>query len=396
MSSLAVTLARTALRAVNRVPPLAVDAVVVVVAEASLMWGVSQSNTMDIGTGLAPWPWWVWPLAALLPIPLLWRRQAPFLVLCLSGLSLVAMSIPYNLAVTYNHSSQFMLYVAMGTVAYYCAGWRFWASAVVCIGFNFVVVTQDFGKAAVSALFTLMAFVAGRLAAQQRDLARLMAERAQEAELTVDARAAQAAAEERTRIARDMHDILAHAVSVMIVQAEAGAAVVNQDPKKAEKAFDAISDGGRDALTQLRRMLGVLRDGDALALTPQPTVAELPRLVETLRSAKIDLRMVVEGTPVPLPPDTEVALYRTVQEAFTNMLKHARADRGELRLDWEPQALTVRVSDDGVGPRPGTPGRGLIGIRERIGACGGTVSTGPGVDGQGFEVRVRVPVVSEG
>ncbi|MBR7835966.1 hypothetical protein KDL01_22010 [Actinospica durhamensis] len=394
MSSLAATLPRQLVQAVNRLPPLAVDAVIVAVCEATMMWGVAQSQDAEISVGARPWPWFVWPLVALLPIPLLWRRRAPFAVLLLSGLSLVLLSIPYNLAVTYNHSSQVMLYLAMVTVAYYCTGWQFWSAAVTCVSLNFAVVTQSVGKAAISALITLMAFVAGRLAAQQRDLARLMAIRAQEAEQAVDARAAQAAAEERTRIARDMHDILAHAVSLMIVQAEAGAAVVHQDAAKAEKAFDAISDGGRDALTQLRRMLGVLRDGDALALTPQPTVAELPRLVETVRSAKIDVRMVVAGTPVPLPPDTEVALYRTVQEALTNMLKHAKAERAELRLDWAPEALTVRVTDDGVGPTPGTPGRGLIGIRERIGACGGTVHTGRGVDGTGFEVLVRVPARS--
>jgi signal transduction histidine kinase len=113
--------------------------------------------------------------------------------------------------------------------------------------------------------------------------------------------------------------------------------------------------------------------------------------VETLRAAKVDVRMVVQGAPAPLSPDTEVAVYRTVQEAFTNLIKHSRAERAELRLDWLPQALSVRVTDDGVGPKPGTPGRGLIGIRERISACGGTVSTGPGAGGQGFEVLVRVP-----
>ena len=396
MSTLAATLSRNVAHAVNRIPPLAVDAVLAAVCECTLMWGVAQSQDANTSTGGRPWPWFVWPLVALLPVPLLWRRRAPYAVLLLSGLSLVLLSIPYNLAVTYNHSSQVMLYLAMVTVAYYCTGWKFWSAAVACVSLNFAVVTQSLGKAAISALITLMAFVAGRLAAQQRDMARLMAGRAQEAERTVEARAAQAAAEERTRIARDMHDILAHAVSLMIVQAEAGAAVVHQDPAKAEKAFDAISDGGRDALTQLRRMLGVLRDGDALALTPQPTVAELPRLVETVRSAKIDVRMLVQGTAVRLPPDTEVALYRTVQEAFTNMLKHARAERAELRLDWSPDALTVRVTDDGVGPKQGVAGRGLIGIRERIGACGGTVHTGPGADGTGFEVLVRVPARQHG
>lgn len=393
MTPLAAVIPRVA-RMAALLPPLAVDAMVVAVSEGALMWGVTQSNALNIADGDGSWPWWVWMLVALLPIPLLWRRRAPFLVLWLSGLGLVALSIPYNLAVTYNHSSQVMLFVAMITVAYYCDGFKFWFSASVCVGLNLVVVNQGLGKAVISALITMMAFVAGRLGAQQRDLAGLMAARANEAEQTVEARAAQAAAEERTRIARDMHDILAHAVSLMIVQAEAGAAVVHQDAKKAEKAFDAISDGGRDALAQLRRMLGVLRDGDALALAPQPTVAELPRLVETLRSAKIDVRMVVEGAPTPLPPDTEIAVYRTVQEAFTNMLKHARAERAELRLDWSTQALSVRVTDDGVGPKPGTPGRGLIGIRERIEACGGTVRTGPGVGGTGFEVLVRVPAAA--
>jgi signal transduction histidine kinase len=394
MSSSAVTLPRNLARLMSALPALAVDGAAVVVSEAAMMWGVARSDAADTAAGSGPWPWWLWVVVALLPIPLLWRRRAPFLVLCISGFGLVGLSFPYNDAVTYNHSSEFMLYVAMGSVAYYCNGWKFWLSAIICVSMNFVVVTQSVGKAVISALVVLTAFVAGRLAAQQRDLARLMAERAHEVEQTVEARAAQAAAEERTRIARDMHDILAHAVSLMIVQAEAGAAVVRQDSAKAEKAFDAIADGGRDALTQLRRMLGVLRDGDGLALAPQPTVSELPRLVDTVRAAKIDVRMVVAGRPVQLPPDTEVAIYRTVQEAFTNMLKHARAQRAELRLDWAPQALTVRVTDDGVGPKPGTPGRGLIGIRERIGACGGTVRTGPGADGAGFELLVCVPAAA--
>jgi signal transduction histidine kinase len=180
----------------------------------------------------------------------------------------------------------------------------------------------------------------------------------------------------------------------MIVQAEAGAAVVKQNPDKAERAFDTIADGGRDALTQLRRMLGVLRDDDALALSPQPTLAELPRLVETVREARIDVRIVEVGTRCPLPRDTEVALYRTAQEALTNTVKHAGAVRAEVRLDWTPRTLTLRVTDDGVGPRQGDPGRGLIGIRERISACGGSAQAGPGPAGRGFQVLVSVPTES--
>jgi signal transduction histidine kinase len=419
-SPLTVRARRAVARANRGVPALLVDLVVTAIAEASVLWGVSASEQAQVNASppQAAWAWWVWVWAAALPLGLLWRRAAPFAVLWLVGLGTIALASIDNLAITWNHSCEFMLLVAMAGVAYYCEGWRFWVSALGSGVANFALVDQSIGRSLVSLLIIAMAFVAGRLAAQQRDLAHLMTDRAHEAELTVQARSAQAVAEERTRIARDMHDILAHAVSLMIVQAEAGAAVVHRDQQKAEAAFDAIADSGRDALTQLRRMLGVLRDGDGLALAPQPTLAELPRLVDTVRAAKIDVRMVVVGEPRELPKDTEIALYRAVQEALTNTVKHARADRAELRVDWSPEALTLRVTDDGIGPRPGQvprggvgqadsglrpgldggvgqaasgTGRGLIGIRERISACGGSVRTGPGPDGRGFQVLVSIP-----
>ena len=385
---LAVRARRVAARANRGAPALLVDLLVAAIAEASVLWGVAASQ-QQLGV---PWAWWVWAWAALLPLPLIWRRTAPFAVFWCVGLGTLLLSTFANLAITWNHSSEFMVLVAMATVAYYCAGWRFWLAVAASVAANFDLVDQSIGRTLVSELIIALAFVAGRLAARQRDLARLMTDRAHEAESAIQARSAQAAAEERTRIARDMHDILAHAVSLMIVQAEAGAAVLHRDPQKAETAFDAIADGGRDALTQLRRMLGVLREGDALALSPQPTIAELPRLVETVRATRIDVRMVVVGELRRLPRDTEVAVYRTAQEALTNMVKHAKADRAELRLDWTPQELTLRVTDDGIGPRPGgDPGRGLIGIRERITSCGGTVHSGPGPDGLGFQVLVNIP-----
>ena len=392
--------ARRALDLTSRgVPALLVDFLVVAIAEVSVLWGVSASeqSIVDANPPGQAWAWWVWVWAALLPLGLLWRRRAPFAMFWLIGLGTIALAHVDNLAITWNHSCEFMLLVAMATIAYYRRGWKFWISALGAGAANFALVDQSIGRSLVSLLITAMAFVVGRLAAQQRDLAHLMAERAQETELTVQARTAQAAAEERTRIARDMHDILAHAVSLMIVQAEAGAAVVHRDQGKAETAFDAIADSGRDALTQLRRMLGVLRDGDSPALSPQPTIEQLPRLVETVRAAKIDLRLVQVGEPRRLPQDTEVAVYRTAQEALTNLIKHASADRAELRLDWSPEALTLRVTDDGTGPRQGgrDPGRGLIGIRERIAACGGSVHTGPGPQGRGFQLLVRVPVGPE-
>jgi signal transduction histidine kinase len=401
--------ARQAVAGANHgVSALLVDLLITAIAEASVIWGVAASQRVDVGSdpSVAPWAWWVWVCAAAMPLALIWRRAAPFAVLWFIGAGVVFLSLVAYLSITWNHSSEFMVLVAMATVAYYCEGWKFWFSAVTSVGLNLVTLHQAFGRTLVEVLIVVMAFVAGRLAAQQRDLAHLMAGRAHEAELAGRARSAQAVAEERTRIARDMHDILAHAVSLMIVQAEAGAAVVHRDQPKAEAAFDAIADSGRDALAQLRRMLGVLREeGDGIALSPQPTLAQLPKLVDTVRGAKIDVRMVVVGVPRSLPKDTEVALYRTAQEALTNMVKHARADRAELRVDWSPEALTLRVTDDGIGPRPGSgggagpaaadQGRGLIGIRERISACGGSVRTGPGPEGRGFQLLISVPAEPE-
>jgi signal transduction histidine kinase len=405
-SPLSVRARRVAAQANHGVPTLLVDLLVAAVAEASVLWGVlsSQQSLVDANPPQPAWAWWVWVWAALLPLALVWRRAAPFAVFLLIGLGTIALASVANLAITWNHSGEFMLLVAIASAAYYCGGWRFWVAALSSVAANFALVDQSIGRTLVSLLVTVMALVAGRLAAQQRDLAHLMAGRAHEAELTGQARSAQAVAEERTRIARDMHDILAHAVSLMIVQAEAGAAVVHRDQLKAEAAFDAIADSGRDALTQLRRMLGVLREeGDGIALSPQPTLAQLPKLVDTVRAAKVDVRMVVVGVPRSLPKDTEIALYRTAQEALTNMVKHARAHRAELRVDWSEQALTLRVTDDGIGPGPRSSGdggagpsaddsgRGLIGIRERISSCGGSVRTGPGPDGRGFRLLVTVP-----
>jgi signal transduction histidine kinase len=199
-------------------------------------------------------------------------------------------------------------------------------------------------------------------------------------EESTEARTAEAAAEERARIARDMHDVLAHSVSVMVVQAEAGPVVVRSAPEKAERAFEAISEAGRDALVQLRRLLGVLREDDALALAPQPTIAALTKLVETVRTTGLDVRLVTEGTARQLPVDVEVAVYRTVQEALTNTVKHAGARRSEVRLNWTAEQLTIHIVDDGIGSskRPRT--------------CGGEVTTGPGPDNAGYALTALIPV----
>ena len=191
-----------------------------------------------------------------------------------------------------------------------------------------------------------------------------------------------AAERERTRIARDLHDILGHAFSLMIVQAEAGAAVVRADPGKAEAAFDAISASGREAMGQLRATVGTLRDNP---LAPQPTLADIPDLVRTTQRAGLAVSLAERGEARQLPADVQLAAYRLVQEALTNVVKHAGASTVEVTVDWRPDQVEVSVVDDGQGPAgSGAIGHGLVGIRERVTAAGGSVTFGS--PGKGFQI----------
>ncbi|GGL90286.1 two-component sensor histidine kinase [Streptomyces fumigatiscleroticus] len=226
------------------------------------------------------------------------------------------------------------------------------------------------------------AYVLGRLTVTRQRANRVEAE--------------QAAARERARIAREMHDVLSHAVSLMIVQAEAGPVAVRAAPQRAEAAFEAISETGRDAMAQLRRMLGVLReDGEAggSPRAPQPGPADLPDLLDRVRASGLDVVHGTAGAVRPLPEATGATVFRIVQEALTNTVRHADARTVSVRLAYTERDLEIRVTDDGRGPRSASGGgHGLVGVRERAAAHGGTAVTGPGPDGRGFEVRVRIPV----
>lgn len=243
------------------------------------------------------------------------------------------------------------------------------------------------------------AYALGRASAGSRAQAAVLAERAVRLESERRAAEERAAERERARIARDMHDVLAHSISLMVVQAEAGPVVLDTAPARAAAAFGAIAGTGREALDQLRRMLAVLRDEEGTR-APQPTVHDLPELTRKVARAGVEVRCTTEGEPRPLPADCGVAAYRIVQEALTNVVKHAAADRVAVRLDYGREKLGITVTDDGRGPGVGgsagsrSPGHGhgLIGIRERAAAHGGIARTGPGPGGRGFEVFVSLGV----
>jgi len=204
-----------------------------------------------------------------------------------------------------------------------------------------------------------------------------------------------AVSEEQARIARELHDVIAHTVSVMVVQAGAAGDVFDASPEQARTALSSIEEAGRDALGELRRLLGAVRpDAISTPAPPQPGLAHLDDLTEPLRAAGLKVVVTREGTPMVLPPGVDVSAYRIVQEALTNTLRHARATLAEVTFRYGPDAIEIDVVDDGRGAPGGSgdgPGFGLIGMRERAALLGGILEVGPTSHG-GYRVHARLPL----
>ncbi|WP_165839246.1 sensor histidine kinase [Klenkia marina] len=242
---------------------------------------------------------------------------------------------------------------------------------------------------------TVVAVVAGRNRRTRRSLLVALEERAVRAERERDAGARAAVAEERTRIAREVHDVVAHNISVMTALADGAGYALAADPERARGAMAQVAATGREAIAEMHRLLGVLRADGEPDDAPAPGLAQLDQLLEQVRSAGLAVTLSVTGTPAALPATAQLAVHRLVQEALTNTLTHADGARSaRVALRWGADALEVEVVDDGRGERPRDPdrpaGHGLVGMRERFGSWGGTVETGP-VDG-GWRVRGTLPI----
>jgi signal transduction histidine kinase len=241
--------------------------------------------------------------------------------------------------------------------------------------------------------FALLAWVLGDSMRYRRGYYAALEDRAARLEAERHAQAKIAAAAERARIARELHDIVAHHVSVMVVQADGARYALRTDPGRADTALTAISGTGRQALTEMRRLLGVLRSaGEQSGLAPVPGLGELRELLDQARAAGLEVSYTLSGTPRELPEGAELAAYRVVQESLTNTRKHAGlAATAAVTLRYEPDGLTVEVTDDGIASPASEPaGHGLAGMRERIAMYGGTVQAGP-LPGGGFGVTARLP-----
>jgi signal transduction histidine kinase len=360
----------------RRLPPPAVDAVIA----AACWFNVDlQAAVLD------RLEWWVPLLAGAYSLPLLWRRRFPFAVTAITGL-LTTLLAPTKLLGQLPATQLVMTY----TFAALCPPVkRLIAVAGTVAGVTAsIVIPRDsaFNLGLVGMAFT-MAYALGTAARARGARIAMLEERARRLAEEQDA----AATRERQRIAREMHDILAHSMSMIAIQAEAGPVVVRSDPDKAERVFDTISVSAREALAQLRRALGVLRSEES-DRRPQPGLDAVASLIAGVRDAGLTVTFEQDGQARPLPQDLATTAYRIVQESLTNVVKHAAASNVRVRLTWHADTLALEVCDDGRGPGGGS-GHGLTGMRERVAATGGELTHGPGPHGVGFRVAADLPIM---
>jgi signal transduction histidine kinase len=342
-------------------------------------------------------PLWFDVLAVVLIfLPLFARRRFPFAAPVALGIAIVSTTFVDDTLVPDN----FILFLA-GCAAAFLVGLlpdrrRAVAGYALVVGVDALVNRNDphgqignfvFGSIVFGVTWTIAFTLGGKL--READEAK---ERAARAEREREERARAAVGEERARIARELHDVVGHSVSVMTVQASAVRRLLRPEQEREREALLIVEQTGREALAEMRRMVGVLRrPEEAPALAPQPSLEHLGKLVDQAREAGLPVELRVEGEPVELPASLDLTAYRLVQEGLTNALKHARARHAEVLVRYENGHVELTVSDDGLGIGSGDGGgHGLVGMRERVSVYGGELEAGPRPDG-GFRLRARLP-----
>jgi signal transduction histidine kinase len=344
------------------------------------------------GTSAAPVP--VAALIALATVPVAWRRYWPLAVLVLSTGALVGVATFEDEA---GVTAAFAVLLGCFTVGRTLDPPRTWAapalaSAVFLAGG--IVDDSDLDDVVFGTLLYVGVWGIGRaLRLRSRDV-RELSDRASQLEREREQRAEQAVADERARIARELHDVVSHSISVVTIQTQAVRRRLRPEQQREIEDLRAVETTARQAMAELRRLFGVLRaDNDRPALAPAPGMDELERLVDRTRAAGIEVDLAVEGERRALAPGIDLAAYRILQEALTNVLKHAGTGRAAVTVHYAPTELALCVEDDGRGS-PTTPngqGHGLIGMRERVSVYAGSLETGNRPEG-GFRVLARLPL----
>ena len=355
--------------------------------------------------------WLALTLAAAQGIPLTWRRSRPIGIALVIGAARIAYDkigfgfapFPLGPAIAF-----YTIIDRRGPV------WRWGAYILVAAGIAVSEASpghhQPYDTIFQVTIF-LTAAAAGMLSRAKRASIQAAQSRADRAEAELDRQSSQAAERERTRIARELHDVVAHHVSLIAVQAEAATSLLPGRPAEAQRSVEIIGDTARQALTELRRLLGVLRrPSERLETAPSASLGELEEVLDQVRGAGLPVDFKIVGTPGPLAPGVDLTAYRIVQEALTNTIRHAHATQAAVTLCYEPGYITVSITDsgprrdglppaagDGAGPRTGRPGSlltgaglGLAGIAERVASCGGHLTVGP-TQADGFAVTARLP-----
>ncbi len=336
-------------------------------------------------------------VAALFGTTLAFRRRFPLAPLAV-GIAIVELDNTLLKGIAEAGAFLVGFVIAIYTAGRFARGVSAWLSlAVVLIAIPVAAIEPgqpvgfaDFGF---FAMFFGGPFVVGRIIRHRRERERSLVAHATRLELDQEVRAAEAVADERSRIARELHDVVAHAISVIVLQARGGRRMLDDAPEETRAALDAIEHAGGQALEEMRRLLGMLRaSGEEIALAPQPSLSRLDELAARVTATGLPVEVRVEGTPVELPPGVDVSAYRIVQEALTNALKHAGPARAQVIVRYRSHGVELEVLDDGPGGAGGGgSGHGLAGIRERVGIYGGALESGQR-EGGGYALRVVLPL----
>src|SRR3954468_7956973 len=364
---------------------------------------------LSLGSNITGPVWANYVLGVVVTGAVAWRRPWPVWALAAQLIALLV-SAAANGDLTENPISPFLavIVVMYGVGSYAPVGWSRFGVAIGVVGVVLIDLVGDSSGDVGSYVGTillaiLLPWAAGRAAKEwaQRALelervnAALKAEQEQRSFLAV--------ADERSRIARELHDVVAHSISVMVVQAEGAKRMMERDPRRAKSALEQIEGTGRAALVEMRRLLGVLRkEGEGTIRTPQPGTQTLDMLVNRAQEAGLDVRVAIEGQKKTLPAGVDVSVFRIIQEALTNSLKHAGPTRADVLLTYSDESVEVEIVDTGAvngfeapSPDPETPQHGLLGMKERVSLYGGEIVTGPCEDGRdGYRVWARIPLTS--
>jgi signal transduction histidine kinase len=366
-----------------RLPPYVTDSLLALALGVPTVAGLVADEQLEASA------WLIGPLAALTALPIGIRRYRP--------LEVFGVTVAAWLAILLAGVDTFApgVLVATYTLAAHCerrTALRAGIAALVALvpAHSFSSGRLDAGAAIPTLVALTAAWILGDNMRTRRAYYRELEEKAERLEREREQDARRAAAEEQARIARELHDVIAHNVSVMVLQAAGGREVFEADPNRAREALAAIEATGREAIAELRRLLGV-GGGDG-ALAPQPGLPHVEALVEQVRAAGLTVELAFEGETGDVPAGVELSAYRVIQEALTNTLRHAFARRVWVYVRRREHELEVEVLDDGAGPPtlPTVDGRGLVGMRERVALFGGELEAGPRPDG-GFRVRAQFP-----